>query len=148
MRWTKLLSLIVLPALALALMCTSALAAADGWRTPFPDIPKGKGDRCVMDTAFMRANHMELLLHQRDQTVQRGIRTQRFSLKGCVSCHAVAGDDGKLVGYDSPKNFCRVCHDYAAVRIDCFECHASKPPEDEVPGAGRAAGIPLLSFNR
>ena len=65
MRWTLLLSLTVFPALAVVLLCTSAPAAAEAWRTPFPDIPKGKGERCVMDTAFMRANHMELLLHQR-----------------------------------------------------------------------------------
>jgi hypothetical protein len=26
----------------------------------------------------------------------------------------------------APGDFCVSCHTYAAVRIDCFECHASK----------------------
>ena len=40
----------------------------------------------------------------------------------------VKGADGKPVSFASPKHFCRTCHDYAAVHIDCFECHASRPP--------------------
>ena len=27
----------------------------------------------------------------------------------------------------APTNFCVSCHSYAAVKLDCFECHASKP---------------------
>jgi hypothetical protein len=26
-------------------------------------------------------------------------------------------------------DFCVSCHAYAAVKIDCFECHASKPKQ-------------------
>ncbi len=107
-------------------------ACAGESRVPIPSPPKGKGDKCVRDTSFMRANHMNLLLHQRDQTVQKGIRTKKYSLKECVACHAVPGDDGQPVSYEDPKNFCRSCHEYVAVRIDCFECHASKPPKDNV----------------
>lgn len=112
-----------------------AFAAGSAWaqesRVYVPSPPKGKGLVCVMDTDFMRANHMTLLLHQRDETVQRGIRTKKFSLKECVACHAVPGNDGQPVSYEDPKNFCRECHDYTAVRIDCFECHASKPPSGQ-----------------
>ncbi|NOZ53226.1 MAG: hypothetical protein GXP08_08800 [Gammaproteobacteria bacterium] len=75
----------------------------------------------------MRKNHMELLLHQRDKTVHRGIRTKKHSLKECITCHAVNGHDGKPVNAVNPKHFCRQCHRYVAVKIDCFECHASKP---------------------
>ena len=39
------------------------------------------------------------------------------------------GADGKPVAYSDPKHFCRTCHSYAAVRVDCFECHASRPDE-------------------
>ena len=35
-------------------------------------------------------------------------------------------------------DFCVSCHSYAAVKIDCFECHASKPRT--APPAPRAAG--------
>lgn len=88
---------------------------------------KGKGERCVEDTEFMRKNHMELLLHQRDETMHRGIRTKKHSLKECIACHAIDGDDGKPVSSSDPKHFCQQCHTYASVKIDCFECHASKP---------------------
>ena len=38
----------------------------------------------------MRRNHMELLKHQRDDTVRSGIRGAKYSLKDCVGCHAGA----------------------------------------------------------
>ncbi len=97
---------------------------------PIPSIPQGQGDSCVEDTDFMRRNHMQLLMHQRDETVVRGLRGKQHSLKECVSCHAVQGTDERAVTASSPKHFCRACHDYAAVRIDCFECHASRPDID------------------
>jgi hypothetical protein len=34
-------------------------------------------------------------------------------------------------------HFCQSCHNYAAVKIDCFECHSSKP-------AGNAAMHPIV----
>ena len=99
--------------------------AAEDSRVFVPNPPKGKGENCVRDTVFMRANHMNLLMHQRDKTVLEGIRTKQYSLKECVACHAVLDSNGQPVSYQTPKHFCRSCHDYAAVKIDCFECHAS-----------------------
>ncbi|MGE3246186.1 MAG: cytochrome c3 family protein [Beijerinckiaceae bacterium] len=93
-----------------------------------PVIPNGEGDKCVADTPTMRRFHMNFLLHKRDQTVHEGVRTKRFGLDNCLTCHAVKGADGKAVGFEDSKHFCRTCHDYAAVKIDCFECHNSKPP--------------------
>lgn len=116
--WHSLAYLVII----IGMLSMSAYAAA-----PYPDVPKGKGDHCVEDTEFMRANHMELLLHQRDETVHRGIRTKKHSLKNCIECHVVTDENNQPVSVASPKHFCRVCHDYAAVSIDCFECHASKP---------------------
>lgn len=94
---------------------------------PVPDIPKGKGDQCVENTEYMRKNHMGVLSHQRDETMRRGIRTKKHSLKECLACHVVKDDDKKPISVANPKHFCRECHDYAAVKIDCFDCHASKP---------------------
>ena len=105
----------------------SAHADDSAGRTPMPTIPKGKGDRCVRDTDFMRRYHMTMLKHQRDETVHEGVRGGDFSIKACVTCHAVNGADGQPVSYADPKHFCRSCHSYASVSIDCFECHASKP---------------------
>ncbi len=92
-----------------------------------PVIPRGQGDNCVGDIEFMRRNHMTMLRHQRDETMREGIRGKQYSLKECVACHAVMGPDAMPVTVDSPKHFCRSCHDYAAVNIDCFTCHASRP---------------------
>ncbi len=98
---------------------------------PGPTIPKASGDSCVRDPVFMRSNHMEILKHRRDLSVREGDRarddTAGESLKACITCHAVPGDDNRPVGFSSSKHFCRACHDYTAVRIDCFECHNSKP---------------------
>ncbi len=33
-------------------------------------------------------------------------------------------DSGSVLG---EQGFCQSCHSYASVKIDCFECHASKP---------------------
>lgn len=98
-------------------------------RTPMPSPAKGKGISCVAPVDWMRRNHMKALLHQRDQTTHEGVRGAVFSLKDCVTCHAVQGADGRAVPVSDPKHFCRSCHDYAAVSIDCFECHASRPEE-------------------
>ena len=94
---------------------------------PMPVIPMGLGDSCVKDTDFMRRNHMDMLKHQRDETMLKGIRVEQYSLKECISCHAVNGPDSTPVTVASPQHFCRSCHDYAAVSIDCFQCHASRP---------------------
>jgi hypothetical protein len=92
-----------------------------------PVIPRGQGESCVADTQFMRRNHMTMLRHQRDETMREGIRGNQYSLKECVACHAVMGPDAMPVTVASPEHFCRSCHDYAAVNIDCFGCHASRP---------------------
>jgi len=94
---------------------------------PLPEIARGLGDACVAEVDFMRRNHMTMLRHQRDETMREGIRGKQYSLKECVACHAVMGPDAMPVTVASPEHFCRSCHDYAAVNIDCFQCHASRP---------------------
>lgn len=119
-----------------------AAEEAKASRVFIPIPPKGKGDKCVADTDFMRRNHMNMLDHQRDDTVHEGIRTKQFSLKECIDCHAVKGPDAQHVTSKSPQHFCRACHDYVAVKIDCFECHASRPE------AEKAAGLPAGDKHR
>lgn len=107
---------------------------AEESRNPLlPVIPEGQGARCVEDTDFMRRNHMDLLEHQRDETMLKGVRTKKYSLKECLDCHVVYGADEVAVTASSPSHFCRSCHDYAAVSIDCFECHASRPETAAMP---------------
>jgi len=88
-----------------------------------PKLDIGLGGQCVDDPKFMRKNHMEMLKHQRDETVRQGIRGGKYSLVECVNCHASKKDNNVLGSND---HFCQGCHAYAEVKIDCFECHSSK----------------------
>jgi len=119
-----------------ALLLGSTLSAAAP-RTPLPVFNAGIGERCVADTEFMRRNHMELLKHQRDETVHRGVRSPRNSLRVCLGCHAI-DDQGKTVSLDDPQHFCQSCHRYAAVQPDCFQCHAGQPNDEDI---ARAAAL-------
>lgn len=92
-----------------------------------PEAPKAQGEKCLADAPTMRRNHMSMLMHRRDATMHQGVRASSNGLKACLDCHAVNDSAGQPVGIDSDKHFCRVCHDYAAVKVDCFECHNSKP---------------------
>lgn len=94
---------------------------------PSPTIPKGNAEKCVLPKDEMRVNHMDKILHQRDKTMYKGIRTEQFSLKKCINCHTVKDESGKVVTYKDERHFCNSCHTYAAVKIDCFDCHASTP---------------------
>ncbi|WP_296900845.1 hypothetical protein [Polaromonas sp.] len=120
----------------------SAPHAASG-RVPQPVIEPARGGQCVGDPAFMRRNHMTLLKHQRDDTLRGGIRTEKYSLKACIACHASQTSGSVNL---ASSNFCQSCHAYAAVKIDCFECHANKPPANSFPSLvshGMPGGNPL-----
>ena len=117
--------------LALLAALLAGLAFASG-RTAKPVVLIERPGQCVEATERMRRDHMKLLLHQRDRTVLQGVRTAKHKLTGCVECHA-SSKTGSVLG---EQGFCQSCHDYAGVRLDCFECHASKP------GAKRAGTKP------
>jgi hypothetical protein len=80
---------------------------------------------CVEPIEEMRKNHMEYILHQRDETVHEGIRTRQYNLNECINCHVSDAPDAPRIS--SEKHFCNSCHIYAAVSIDCFQCHADRP---------------------
>ena len=102
-------------------------AYAGEGRTPLPVIaPATAGTQCVEPPDVMRRDHMRFLKHQRDDTVHGGVRGAKYSLKACVDCHASRKTASVAT---APNDFCVSCHAYAAVRIDCFECHSSKAPE-------------------
>lgn len=108
---------------AYALLAALWLAAAADAATLPPQLDRARSGPCVEDPKLMRKLHMEILRHDRDATVRRGIRDRKESLAGCVDCHASTGD-GRVVG--SERHFCQGCHSYAAVKIDCFGCHTSR----------------------
>jgi hypothetical protein len=92
-----------------------------------PVIPKANAEQCVGPTQDMRVHHMDYILHQRDETMHKGVRTKKHSLKECINCHVVAKDDGSYPSVKTNEHFCATCHKFAAVSIDCFQCHSDKP---------------------
>jgi hypothetical protein len=125
---------------AAALLAAPAFEAAAG--VDLPKLERGKGEKCVEDTQFMRRNHPDLLKHQRDDTLRKGIRTARHSLKKCVECHA--GEKSGSVA-SSKEDFCAACHSYASVKLDCWDCHATKPGKKPVQQAAQPASSPLMA---
>jgi hypothetical protein len=121
---------VILGALALLLVILSApfwrgaLAQTHG---ASPVIPAAKGAHCVRPVAWMRKNHMKLLMRLRYEAVHEGIRHKEESLPGCMNCHVSRLADGKYPSVTSRKFFCNACHDYVGVRIDCFSCHSNRP---------------------
>ncbi len=131
------LRLVVLAGAA-ALLAAPSFEAAAG--VDLPKLEKGKGEQCVEETQFMRRNHMDLLKHHRDETMRKGIRTTKHSLKKCVECHA-SERTGSVAS--SKEDFCVACHSYASVKLDCWDCHATKPGKKPVQDAMQAS--PLMA---
>lgn len=119
------------PALILAALwwalAAQGVLAGDGQGFVRPGSRAAALDACVEPTAFMRRNHMELIKHQRDATVYQGIRSTRDSLAGCIDCHVGRAADGQPVAVNAKRQFCSACHAFAAVKVDCFDCHAAVP---------------------
>jgi hypothetical protein len=118
--------------LAVAVLWMPALVrAGDSLLPVVPEAQRrvSEAQGCVEPTADMRRNHMKYILHQRDETMHQGIRTKRFSLEECIDCHVSPAPDAPRVS--SSEHFCNSCHTYAAVNIDCFECHADRPSAEE-----------------
>lgn len=86
------------------------------------------GDKCVRDTAFMQAEHMQLLDQWRHVVVRQGKRVyvnpegKEFNMSlsnTCLECHS------------NKAEFCDRCHDYASVKPYCWDCHIDNPKETE-----------------
>lgn len=83
--------------------------------------------KCVEPKDFMKAEHMKLLNQWRDWVVREGNgtyisstgKTYIMSLqKTCMKCHS------------NKSKFCDECHNYAAVKPYCWDCHIA-PKEKE-----------------
>ncbi len=122
-RLQQLLS--VLPALLVLAVLSAPASAGEKEHGVGPNIPAPvKGEQCVEDTADMRRNHMKYLLKHRNETLREGIRTKQHSLKQCLECHVPATSQATR---SEGEHFCKNCHTYVGVTLDCFECHATKP---------------------
>ena len=114
--------LLVLPA-----MVGTFQVAASGWTKPAPDFTKLARAHKKDDPTVMISNHPRFLFHTRSLAVYQGVRHDIDTIEKCVDCHAEQNAQGQTVGFDDPQHFCRGCHNRAAVKIDCFECHNSMP---------------------
>lgn len=119
---------ILLAALLPALL---ALPTAVSAGAPKPAVKIENPGQCIAPTGEMRVNHMEMLKHTRDRTMRQGIRGEKASLNECINCHA-SKTTGSVLGKDG---FCQECHSYAAVKLDCWDCHQPKA------GHAKAAGV-------
>jgi hypothetical protein len=101
-----------------------------------PVVPKAKAKAtaeygCVAPVSEMRKNHMKELVHHRDETLREGVRTKKYSLSECINCHVSKDEEtGTMPSFGDDKHFCSSCHNYAAVKVDCFECHRDKPENE------------------
>lgn len=105
-----------------------------------PTVPKANAQAnpdtlCVREVSDMRKNHMDYLMHQRDETTRRGVRTKKDSLAACIDCHVSKNEEGNYPHVGDSEHFCSSCHIYTAVSIDCFDCHNDKPTEASKTGS-------------
>ena len=86
---------------------------------PKLELPKQE-KKCVEATAYMKANHMQLLNTWRDEVVRDGKRIyvnsegKKFDMSlqnTCLKCHKTR------------EKFCDRCHNYVDVAPKCWECH-------------------------
>ncbi len=112
------------------LLLGAGLSACDGGKQPelMKAVKQFKSDE-IRDghVKNMRINHMDELLHKRDETMIKGIRTKKHSLKACINCHVPEQHEGKEVRHTDPEHFCSTCHGYVAQQLDCFQCHTDRP---------------------
>ena len=94
-----------------------------------PEVEIYRKGRCVEETSWMRAHHVDLLVRWRDEAVREGAkewkgadgRVFKISLTGtCLDCHP------------NKERFCDRCHGYAGVEPNCWQCHVvPKPPPEK-----------------
>ena len=118
----------------LAVFVLAGGASADG---AGPVVPTATGEPHPEGNEYWRVHHMDMMLHGRDLTLRDGVRDLtpddmeiQASIGECFDCHAVQDAAGDYVTFEDERHFCRVCHDYTAVTVDCFMCHRSTPAKN------------------
>lgn len=119
------------PILTAALLAPAAVAVrhavTEGFPRPGADFASLVADHKTADAGVMIRNHPAFLFSHRTIVLHNGTAAPGDNLERCVTCHAVKDASGEPVGIADPSHFCHGCHNRAAVSIDCFECHTSKP---------------------
>ncbi len=85
-----------------------------------PQIQQLAEKKCIEPTAYMRSSHMELIGRWRTAVVREGEdlyvasdgkRINMSLSQNCLGCHS------------NKEQFCDTCHNYAAVKPNCWSCH-------------------------
>lgn len=131
--------LYVLGGLTVLGLLAAAVLGVGAASTPQPVLEPAKaGTQCVADPATMRREHSRMLAQQKHETVHYGVRGAKTNLTSCIACHASTDRVRAL-----ETHACISCHTFVAVRMNCFECHATQPPPTAfhpvVRGAGQSA---------
>jgi len=97
------------------------LMSSESPQVPELEGPPNGATECIMETQWMRANHMDLLNQWRDEVVRENQREFVIPATGekisksltltCLKCHS------------NRSEFCQRCHDYMAVSPYCWDCH-------------------------
>jgi len=133
LQFTKLMhkSLIAIVGCVVLAFPTFSVADDDSSEKPSfaPKIPHptNGSTECVRPEDEMKKNHMKYILHQRNETMHKGIRTDTFALHECINCHIEKNSSAR---FGDSKHFCSSCHNFAGVTIDCFQCHNDRPSEE------------------
>ncbi len=147
----------ILPALGAFLVVVTlpvwhgAAARGNGFHSP----PNPKGERCIESKAFMRAEHMRMLVRWRDEVVRENSRVYTASdgraweksLKTCVACHGQTDAQGRST---TAAAACTECHDYVHAKLDCWNCHHEKSSADlraSVWSAGHSPALEPAALN-
>ncbi|MEW6674830.1 MAG: sulfate reduction electron transfer complex DsrMKJOP subunit DsrJ [Nitrospirota bacterium] len=129
--WKIIIGIIIFAALVTApfLLSGGKVVAKPDPKIDTPEIQKLPENerKCVESKEFMKTEHMKLLNDWRDSVVREGNRiyigaggkNYDMSLQNtCMKCHS------------NKKKFCDECHNYAAVKPYCWDCHI-EPKEKE-----------------
>lgn len=114
-----------LPALLAGLVFFALSGCGKVEPPPASLLAEARGDQCVEPTDVMRRDHMKILMHERDEAKRYGRRNPDHSFVGCVDCHVSPTANRE----DPSTHFCMACHEFNAVRMDCFQCHTDRPSD-------------------
>ena len=113
----------IIPGLIIFLLILTAPVWYNGLKAgvmPQPEMPPGGEKQCVLPLEEIRDTHMQLINEWRDEVIRENKRETvtvggKVYGKGlqlaCLQCHT------------SKEKFCDSCHEYAAVKPYCWDCH-------------------------
>jgi len=85
-----------------------------------PEIARLAEKKCLEPTAYMRANHMELIDSWREAVVRGG---QRYYVTSSGKNVSMSLSQSCLGCHSNKEQFCDTCHSYAGVKPNCWSCH-------------------------